>query len=81
MLPSKYESFGIVLLEAMNHQLPVICGSNGYSKEIIEDGYTGVVVPSGDVEKMAEILKNMYDGERLKNMGDKGYKHVEQHYI
>ena len=81
VLPSKYESFGIVLLEAMNHQLPVICGSNGYSKEIIEDGHTGVVAPSEDAEKLAEILKNMYDEERLKNMGDKGYKHVEQNYI
>lgn len=41
----------------MNHQLPVICGSNGYSKEIIEDGHTGVVAPSEDAEKLAEILK------------------------
>lgn len=75
-LPSNYESFGIVLLEAMIHQIPVICGSNGYSKEIIDIGSTGYVARSGDYNDLSKCLIDLYDKNKLKIMGDNAYKHV-----
>lgn len=45
--PSKIDSFGMVLLEAMNYHLPIVAASGSYTPvmpEIIEDGKTGFLV-------------------------------------
>lgn len=80
VLPSMYESFGIVLLEAMVHQLPVVCGSNGYSRELIEEGKEGYVAKSGNAKSIAEKLVLLNDRDVLKCIGEAGYKKVVERY-
>lgn len=60
LLPTKYEIFGMVLLEAMLFDLAVITSYNGGSSTIIKDEENGYIVPQFDEciwsEKIIEIL-------------------------
>lgn len=79
-LPSYHESFGIVILEAFAHQIPVICGDKGFSKEIVTDGEDGYVVQSGNIEQIADRLEGLYSDTDISKMGDAGYKKVYETY-
>ena len=43
-MPSIMEGFGLVFLEAMSHNLPVIGGNVGGTNELIQDGVNGILV-------------------------------------
>jgi len=54
LLPSETESFGLVALEAMACEVPVVASKVGGLPEVITDGVEGFLVEPKDVEKMAE---------------------------
>ncbi len=54
--PSRFESFGLVFLEAMREGKPVIGCSAGGMPEIIRDGETGLLVEPGNVDALTEAL-------------------------
>jgi len=54
LLPSEQESFGLVALEAMACEVPVIASDAGGLREVIVDGHCGYTLPVGDVAGMAE---------------------------
>lgn len=56
VLPSRAEGISNTLLEAMATALPVIATDVGGNGELIDDGVTGRLVPSRDVETMARAL-------------------------
>lgn len=60
--PSEHESFGLVPLEAMASQVPVITTNAGGVCEVVEHGVTGYLCEVGDIEAMArfaiDILTN-----------------------
>jgi glycosyltransferase involved in cell wall biosynthesis len=62
LLPSFWEGFGIVLIEAMAAGKPAISTNTSSMPEIIVDGQTGYLVPPGDAETLAsraiELLQN-----------------------
>jgi glycosyltransferase involved in cell wall biosynthesis len=61
-LPSRTDSFGIVLLEAWTYAKPVIVAQAGGLPAVVDDGENGRLVPFGDVKALAdaiiEILEN-----------------------
>ncbi|MDO4354899.1 MAG: glycosyltransferase family 4 protein [Clostridia bacterium] len=62
LLPTKYEIFGMVLMEAMTFGLPVVSSYNGGSSTIIENNQNGIIVHDFDVEKWAaEIVGLLKD--------------------
>ncbi|MGO9271934.1 MAG: N-acetyl-alpha-D-glucosaminyl L-malate synthase BshA [Terriglobia bacterium] len=70
LLPSEIESFGLAALEAMACGVPVVASRVGGVPEVIEDGVEGYLVPSHDVETMAErALAILTDADRREQMG------------
>lgn len=53
------ESFGMSAVEAMASARPVVVTANGALPEVVEDGVTGLVVPPGDVDSLAEALVSL----------------------
>src|SRR6266702_5203277 len=81
VLPSHYEPFGMVALEAMASRVPVVVSDVGGLSEIVEDGITGVKVPASDPHALAEgilrVLENPELSERLKK---NAYQAVQESY-
>jgi len=74
VMPSLYEPFGVVSLEAMAHRLPCIGTDNCAMPEIIDHEKTGYLVPVGDSESLAKrIIELLKCPELMKEMGNKGY--------
>jgi glycosyltransferase involved in cell wall biosynthesis len=73
-LPSQYESFGLVFLEAMAHGVPVIGVRTGGVPEVIRDGETGFILDSDeDLEGLADRLVGLVqDGVLRATFGDQG---------
>ena len=70
VVPSLGEGFGMVALEAMERGRPVIASDVGGLPEIVADGETGLVVPSGDADALAEAMVALAgDLDRARAMG------------
>ncbi len=61
VLPSRYEPFGIVALEAAAAGAPLVASSAGGLGEIVEDGVTGVSFAPGDVGGLAAAVRRVLD--------------------
>jgi len=79
VLPSGYEGFGIVLLEAMTCYQPVVASDVGGVPYVVENGKTELLFKSGDVNDLADkvifLLKNKELRER---MGRAGYEKAKE---
>lgn len=75
LLPSELESFGLVALEAMSCEVPVVATLVGGLPEVVVHGETGFLANLGDVDKMAdytlEILRNSALREKMGKAGRK----------
>lgn len=60
-LPSRTESFGIVLLEAWACGVPVVAAAAGGIPDVVDDGKDGILVPFGDVGALAAAIRALLD--------------------
>jgi glycosyltransferase involved in cell wall biosynthesis len=73
LFPSDTETFGNVTLEAMASGLPCVCADATGSRSLVEEGVTGFLVPSGDVEAYVARLQSLVqDTSRRAHMGAAG---------
>lgn len=78
-LPTRYDSFGIAVLEAMSHRLPIILTNIGALPEIVLDGETGLLVPPDDDAALEAALGALLaDSDRARRMGEAGYHRATQ---
>jgi glycosyltransferase involved in cell wall biosynthesis len=76
-VPSLTEGFGMVALETMALGRPCVASSAGGLPEIVEDGRTGLLVPPGDVQALAEaLLRLLADTDLRRNLGEEGRRAV-----
>jgi glycosyltransferase involved in cell wall biosynthesis len=69
--PSLMEGFGLSILEAAMHGLPIVASRIGGIPELIEDGVSGCLVPPGDVDALAAALAGcLLDPPRAARLGE-----------
>ena len=81
VVPSLWEGFGMVTLEAMAARKPVIASRVSALPEIVVDGETGYLVPSADPERLSQsIIAVLSDRDRAREMGMKGRERLEREF-
>lgn len=79
--PSIYEPFGIINLEAMACETPVVASAVGGIVEVVVDGETGFLVKPGDPEALAHAINALLQNKDLaRSFGEAGRRRVEQHF-
>jgi glycosyltransferase involved in cell wall biosynthesis len=79
--PSVYEPFGLINLEAMACETPVVASAVGGILEVVEDGKTGVLVPPANPEALAAALNRVLGNPALgRSMGQAGRRRVEEQF-
>ena len=75
------EGLGVVLLEAMNHKVPVVASAVGGIPDIVEDGKTGLLVPHKDPAALASALRELASNPELAaRLGEAGYRRLHQQF-
>jgi len=67
VVPSHYESFGMVALEAMACGTPVVASQVGGLAYLVQDGVTGYTVPTSDVQTLADRLGQLINEPDLRD--------------
>lgn len=83
VMPSRWEGFGLVAIEAMRAGKPVVASAVGGLTEVVVDGLTGRLVKPDDPAALAATLAALAaDGERVarQRMGEAGRARFLQHY-
>ncbi|MFN0073629.1 MAG: glycosyltransferase family 4 protein [Chloroflexota bacterium] len=79
VLPSLWEGFGLVLIEAMALGLPVVASGVGPIPEIVVDGETGRLVPPGNASALATAIQQILQSPAEAHaMGRRGQARVEE---
>ena len=80
VLPSLFEGFGLVILEAMAAGLAVITTTNTGGPDMIEDGKEGFIVPAGNVEALREKMSYFIQNpEQASKMGQSSHQKARQY--
>lgn len=80
LLPTRYEIFGMVLLEAMYYGLPVFTTYNGGSSTLINNE-NGIIIENTDCNEWSKkIVKVLSDKKECDAIGEKAHRTVEKNY-
>jgi glycosyltransferase involved in cell wall biosynthesis len=81
VLPSRWEGFGLAILEAMAVGMPVIASNVGGIPEIIEDGKDGILVPVEDIDALSKnILDVLTDLRKASSLSENAYRKVREKF-
>lgn len=77
VMPSRWESFGLVFLEAMNFRKPIIATTTQAIPEVVANGVNGLLSANEDIQGLADnLLTLINDPAQQKVMGDAGYSRL-----
>lgn len=79
IMPSRWEAFGLVAVEAMKYGKPVIASNCGALPEIIKNGKNGYVFEFDKPETLVDLLEHI-DSKKLAEMGKKAEEDFQNNY-
>jgi len=79
VMPSYYESFGMVALEAMACGSPVVASRVGGLTTTVQDGVTGRLVPEGDPAALAAAITPLLDSAEGRRLGQQATRWAAEH--
>ncbi len=80
-LPTRVEPFGIAVVEAFFHKLPVITTSIGAMPNLVRHGESGLLVPPDDARQLeAALLDLLENPEKCRRFGERGHSTVTARY-
>jgi glycosyltransferase involved in cell wall biosynthesis len=78
---SRWEGFGLVLLEAMLASLPVVATRVSAVPEVVRAGETGLLFEPGDAEGIGDAFDELLsDRDRARTLGAAGLRRVREHF-
>jgi glycosyltransferase involved in cell wall biosynthesis/GT2 family glycosyltransferase len=79
--PSRFESFGLILVEAMMYAKPAVACRAGGMVEIAEEGHTALLAEPGDVGSLERCLERLIvDSSLRETMGQAARRRFEEHF-
>jgi D-inositol-3-phosphate glycosyltransferase len=79
VMPSYYESFGMVALEAMACGSPVVASRVGGLTTTVQDGVTGRLVPEGDPAALAAAITPLLGSAEGRRLGQQATRWAAEH--
>ncbi|MEW6388193.1 MAG: glycosyltransferase [Thermodesulfobacteriota bacterium] len=81
VLPSLWEGLPLALLKAMGAGLPVVATEVSGSRDVIEDGVNGRLVPPGASRALADAVLDLYRRPQLRqDLGSAAHEDIVEHY-
>jgi len=81
VLPSYTEGLPNVVLESFAARVPVVATAVGGTPEVVDDGASGYLVPSGQADPLARRILELLDNPALRRrMGQHGYRRVREEF-
>jgi len=81
VFPTENETFGLVILEAMSHHMPIISTDEGGIPDIVKDGLNGLIAEKRDPESLAKCISQLLeDPELRRQMGENGFKILQEKF-
>ncbi|WP_425058569.1 N-acetyl-alpha-D-glucosaminyl L-malate synthase [Sporomusa carbonis] len=81
VLPSNFETFGLVLAESMAMEKPVVTYAVGGTPEVVDHERTGFLVEKNNLDELYRRLCMLADSKNLRiEMGRQGRRWVENHF-
>lgn len=82
VMPSEKEGFGIVFLEAWLRKVPVICGTEDASHEVVSDSIDGFAIHHNDIDLISEKIIFLLSNPIIAaEIGAKGNQKVMKNYL
>jgi D-inositol-3-phosphate glycosyltransferase len=80
VMPSHYESFGMVALEAMACGTPVIASEVGGLAYLVKDGETGFTIPDQEPDMLCEKISWLLNDHELRqSMSERAVKYAQDY--
>lgn len=77
VVPSRIESLPTTIKEAFYLKVPVVATNIGGIPELVTHEKTGILIPSGDSQKLADAINNLLENkEYAKNLANAAYEFV-----
>lgn len=82
IVPSLWEGFGLVALEAMRRHKMVLCSDAGGLPELIKDGQNGLVFRTGSAKELNLVLEKFSGMKQsvIESMGNRGFQTFQRKY-